>query len=119
MTVPARPIKPTSGTPDYAPGTDIIADEANDDIQPLYDVLAGQIDGTNINPIGAIPGTAIADAPAGIPKAKVNAGIISLDKMDVTTFSGGGLGPIAPGASASLDTGLLFASVQVLTIYLN
>lgn len=78
MGVPTRPNK-LGGSPDYAVGQDILANEANDDISPLYALLNAGLSAVNIDPLAAIPGTCIAAAPNGIPTSRLN-----VDSVDAT-----------------------------------
>ena len=55
-----RPVKTTSGTTEFVDNTDIEASEWNGDINPVYTLVNGNLDSTNLP---ALPWSAITGTP--------------------------------------------------------
>lgn len=84
-----RPNKPVGGggTSEWTAGSDLYANELNDDINTIYADYNGNITNDNISAAAAINGSKLADAPNGIPTAKYNALSITNDKIANTTIN--------------------------------
>lgn len=136
MGVPVRPSKPTGGGggTSWIAGVDLLANELEADIVELYNVLSGNLDVTNFKALAGILGTMLADAPAGVPTSKINdkavtdaklaydgasdalraVGVdhvktdaIAARALELNIYShASGVGPITPGNSSVIDTGL-------------
>lgn len=83
MGIPVRPTKPIGGggTDAWTTGSDLYANELNEDITPLYTEIAN-IQDVNVAALAAINGSKIADAPNGIPTAKINNNAVTTPKIE-------------------------------------
>lgn len=131
----ARPNKPTGGGggSSWVPGVDLLANELNEDIDPIYNDYNGNIADVNIAASAAIVGTKIAVAPAGIPTNRINDlavtepkienFAVALGKLKKTTYSHVAIitDTVAAGfnAAAQIDTGLSTATTLPIAVYLN
>lgn len=118
MAIISRPNKPVGGLggPTWVTGADLYASELDSDIQTIYDDYNGRITNANIKSDAAIEGTKLADAPFGIPTAKLNTGavgssaqvvnnIITKNHLKTTVFTSFTLpASIGPGNFAAVNT---------------
>ncbi len=98
MAIITRPIKTGGGT-DYVAGNDELAKEFNDDANIIYADYNGNITNANCSAIMALEGIKLADAPLGIPTAKINDLAVTTAKLadaSVTTIK---LGSILVGTN--------------------
>lgn len=71
MSIITRPTKLGGGT-DFLPGNDELAEEFNGDANTIYNDYNGNIKNANCAADMALDGTKLADAPSGVPTAKIN-----------------------------------------------
>ena len=71
MAIITRPVKLGGGT-DFVAGNDVLAQEFNDDANIVYADYNGNITDANCSAIMGLQGTKLADAPNGVPTAKIN-----------------------------------------------
>jgi hypothetical protein len=81
MTIITRPTK-TGGSTEYIAGNDGLAEEFNADANTIYDDYNGNITEANVSPSMRLPGSNLADAPAGIFASKLNDLAVTTAKID-------------------------------------
>ncbi len=81
MAIITRPIKTGGGT-DYVPGNDELAAEFNADANTIYTDYNGNITDANCSATMGLQGTKLADAPSGVPTAKINDLAITTAKIN-------------------------------------
>lgn len=80
MAIITRPNKTGGGT-DVVASNDVLAQEWNGDMNTIYSDYNGNITEANCSVFMRLPGTNIADAPNGIPTAKINDGAVQTAKI--------------------------------------
>src|SRR5689334_12545813 len=80
MTLITRPTKQGGGT-DVLAGNDVLAEEWDGDLNTIYNDYNGHITNVNIQADAAIVGTKLADAPNGVPTAKINDNSVTSAKL--------------------------------------
>jgi len=85
MAIITRPIKTGGGT-DYIAGNDELAQEFNDDANTIYDDYNGNVTNANCAANMGLEGTKLADAPNGIPSAKINDLAVTTAKISNDTI---------------------------------
>jgi hypothetical protein len=117
MTVVTRPIKAVggSGGDAWVDGNRLPAQELNDDILALYNDHNGNITDANCSASMGLQGSKLADAPNGIPTAKINDNAITTvkiandnitrDKLKRAEFSATIIGNFAALEAKRADTG--------------
>ena|SRR5437899_6905940 len=81
MAIITRPIKTGGGT-DYVAGNDELAAEFNADANTIYTDYNGNITDANCSLTMGLQGTKLADAPNGIPTAKINDLAVTTAKLN-------------------------------------
>lgn len=80
MAIITRPIKTGGGT-DVVAGNDVLAQEWNGDLNTIYDDHNGKISDANCDTNMGLQGTKLADAPLGVPTAKINDKAVTSTKL--------------------------------------
>jgi hypothetical protein len=137
-----RPNKIVGGNKDYQVGADILASEANNDINQVYDTINGGISAINIDPLAAIPGTCLAAKPNGVPQTRINdvsvgtpelidgaatrakVGLLAIDlaRLDVKSLSNPGILSVAGFNGQSglqWDTGLAWGTYLPICVQID
>ena len=87
MAIITRPIKTGGGT-DYVAGNDELAEEFNADANTIYNDYNGNVTDANCSAIMALQGTKLADAPLGVPTAKINDSAVTTAKINDLAVTG-------------------------------
>jgi hypothetical protein len=107
MSIITRPVKTGGGT-DVVAGNDVLAEEWNGDLNTIYSDYDGNITNANCSAAMGLVGTKLADAPNGVPTAKINDLAVTTAKLNDLSVTKAKVA----AAAVSLDKTLTLVQVK-------